>query len=202
MFNYTTADVNNDNKINVSDIVGSVEYVLGYDPPAEAQMRMMNRAPANDRNRLTIDGNTIVLVNTDQVAALQLTISGAAARQLKVSDDVRSNFSVSMRDMTDGVRMVMYSPNGHTLDAGMHHLLSGLPADAVITAACLSDMDARSLGFVIDDDVTSLSTLKSQISIDDAPVYDLIGRRVGPWDSLPEGIYVIHINGKSYKVKK
>lgn len=202
MFNFTTADVNNDNQINVSDIVGSVEYVLGYEPLADAQMRMMNRAPANDRNRLTIDGNTIVLVNTDQVAALQLTISGAAARQLKVSDDVRSIFSVSMRDMTDGVRIVVYSPNGRTLDAGMHHLLSGLPAGAVITAACLSDIEARSLGIVIDDDVTSLSTLKSLISIDDAPVYDLIGHRVGPWDSLPEGIYVIRINGKSYKVKK
>lgn len=33
-------------------------------------------------------------------------------------------------------------------------------------------------------------------------VYDLSGRRVGPWNTLPKGIYVIDVNGKQYKVKK
>ena len=36
----------------------------------------------------------------------------------------------------------------------------------------------------------------------DMPVYDLSGRRLGPWDTLPAGIYVLRLNGQQYKLRK
>ena len=204
MFNFTTADANSDDKINVSDIVGSVDYVLAYEETTPAQASSYaNRAPACQQNTLTLDGRNVVLMHADAVAALQLTIAGATVGQLRVSEDVKSRFSVAMRDVADGVRLVAWSADGHTLTPGVHQLLSSLPAGAVVTDVRLSDSEARHLDVLNEGGATSLSILKSQLSIDaDAPVFDLSGRRLGAWDSLPEGIYVIRVNGKQYKVKK
>ena len=202
MFNFTTADANNDDKINVSDIVGSVDYVLNYIETEPAQVPYYNRAPASQQNMLTLDGNNIVLTHADAVAALQLTVTGAAMGQLHVSDALKSQFSVSMREVADGVRLVVWSADGHTLTPGVHQLLNDLPAGAVVTDVRLSDAEARHLDVANEAGTTSISILNSQFSVGDAPVFDLSGRRLGTWDTLPEGIYVIRMNGKQYKVKK
>ena len=203
MFNFTTADANNDDKINVSDIVGSVDYVLAYEETAPAQVPYYyNRAPASQQNTLAWDGNNIVLTHADAVAALQLTIAGATQNQLRVSESLKSQFSVAMREVADGVRLVVWSADGHTLMPGIHQLLTGLPAGAMVTDVRLSDAEARHLDVTNESGATSISILNSQFSVGDAPVFDLSGRRLGAWDTLPEGIYVIRVNGKQYKVKK
>ena len=203
MFNFTTADANNDDKINVSDIVGSVDYVLAYEETTPAQVPYYyNRAPASQQNTLAWDGNNIVLTHADAVAALQLTIAGATQNQLRVSESLKSQFSVAMREVADGVRLVVWSADGHTLMPGIHQLLTGLPAGAMVTDVRLSDAEARHLDVTNEGGATSISILNSQFSVGDAPVFDLSGRRLGAWDTLPEGIYVIRVNGKQYKVKK
>ena len=203
MFNFTTADANNDDKINVSDIVGSVDYVLAYEETTPAQVPYYyNRAPASQQNTLGWDGNNIVLTHADAVAALQLTISGAAMGQLRISESLKSQFSVAMREVADGIRLVVWSANGHTLMPGVHQLLNDLPAGAVVTDVRLSDAEARHLDVANEGVTTSISILNSQFSVGDAPVFDLSGRRLGAWDTLPEGVYVIRVNGKQYKVKK
>jgi hypothetical protein len=107
-----------------------------------------------------------------------------------------------MREVAGSVRVVVYSADGHTLEPGIHQLLTNLPASAVVTDVRLSDAEARHLDVTNEGGTTSLSIINYQLSIDDAPVFDLNGRRLGAWDTLPEGLYVIRINGKQYKVKK
>ena len=46
------------------------------------------------------------------------------------------------------------------------------------------------------------SVLPEQLIDSETPVYDLNGRRLGAWDTLPEGVYVVRMNGRQYKVKK
>ena len=203
MFNFTTADANSDDKINVSDIVGSVDYVLAYEETTPAQVPYYyNRAPASQQNTLAWDGNNIVLTHADAVAALQLTVAGAAMSQLHVSEALKSQFSVAMREVADGIRLVVWSTDGHTLMPGNHQLLTDLPVGAVVTDVRLSDVEARHLDVTNEGGTTSISILNSNFSVGDAPVFDLSGRRLGAWDSLPEGVYVIRVNGKQYKVKK
>ena len=51
--------------------------------------------------------------------------------------------------------------------------------------------------------VTSIDELSiSESEFNDAKIYDLSGRRVGKWHSLPAGIYVVNVNGKQFKVRK
>ena len=203
MFNFTTADVNSDDKINVSDIVGSVDYVLNYVEAEPSQAPSYgHRAPASQMNTLSWDGHNAILTHADAVAALQLTVTGAALGQLHVSEALKSRFSVAMREVAGSVRVVVYSADGHTLEPGIHQLLTNLPASAVVTDVRLSDAEARHLDVTNEGGTTSLSIINYQLSIDDAPVFDLNGRRLGAWDTLPEGIYVIRLNGKQYKVKK
>jgi hypothetical protein len=201
IFNYTTADANNDNRINVSDVVGSVDYVIGYEETAATPI-LYNRAGAAERNIVALNGDALTLTNTDAVAALQITVSGATARQLHVSEALSSGYSVVVRDVKDGVRIVLYSAEGKTLTAGQRQLLTGLPAGATVTDVRLSNSEARHLGVTIDNETTGLSTVSAPFTADGMPVYDLNGRRLADWDSLPKGIYIIRVNGKQYKVQK
>jgi hypothetical protein len=204
MFNFTAADVNSDEKINVSDIVGSVDYILNYVETAHAQVPYYyNRAPASQQNILSIDGNNIVLTHADAVAALQLTITGVALGQLRVSEALKSQFSVALREVDGGVRMVVYSADGQALTPGIHQLLTDLPAGTEVTDVRLSDAQARHLDIANEGGLTGIHSIMSEQLIDsEAPVFDLNGRRLGAWDTLPEGVYVIRMNGKQYKVKK
>ena len=202
MFNYTTADANSDNQINVSDIVGSVDYILGFAQSSGAHARIYKVAEISN-NLLSVNGTSVTLTNADAVAALQLTISGCAARQIRVNEALRAGFSVSMRDVEDGVRVVIYSPAGNTLTAGEHELLMNLPTGATVSDVQLSDLEARHLGIRIVGDATAIDSLSfDNLQLDNLPVYDLMGRRVGKWHTLPTGIYIIHVNGKQYKVNK
>ena len=203
MFNYTTADANSDNQINVSDIVGSVDYILGYVKPSGSPAHIYNKVIERGDNLLSVNGTTVTLANTDNVAALQLTVNGCTARQIRVNEALRTGFSVSMRDVENGVRVVIYSPAGNILTAGEHELLMSLPAGATVSEVYLSDIDACRLGVRIVGDATAIDNLsfdKSQL--DTLPIYDLSGRRLGSWQTLPSGIYIIHVNGKQYKVSK
>jgi hypothetical protein len=202
MFNYTTADANSDSKINVSDIIGNVNYILDYEEPEVAPARNYNKVEADCRNLIMKIGSKVTLANADEVAALQLTISGVHQSQLQVAQNLRSRFTVSMRNVDGGVRLVVYSPLGNTLAPGESLLLNGLPANAVITDARLVDSNAAHLpvGF---DSTTSIDELSSDdLRLQTTPVYDLSGRRVGDWNSLPAGIYIVKLNGKQFKVRK
>ena len=204
LFNFADADCNGDNVINVSDIVGNVEHILAYTPDATSLARDRNKVQANINvaNVLSMDGADLTLHNTDAVAAMQLTIAGATQRDITVNRDLSGRFTVVMRQTDDGLRIVIYSAARRTLQPGDHKLLSGLPAGATIANVCLSDAEAHYLGFSIDDEpATTIGQLTATDSRD-MQVYDLNGRRLGSWQSLPGGIYVVHVNGKQYKVNK
>jgi len=203
-FNFTTADANGDSQINVSDIVGCVNRILNYEEQESepSPARIYNKVEADSRNLIMQNGGTVMLANADEVAALQLTIKGAQQGQLQIAGDLRSRFTVSMRNVDGGVRLVIYSPMGNTLAPGESLLLSGLPADAVITDARLVDSHAAHLS-VSFGSTTSIEELPSDdLDLQQAPVYDLSGRRVGKWDTLPAGIYIVRLNGKQFKVRK
>lgn len=200
MFNHTAADANGDDRINVADVVGTVDYILGYAAPASSRARIINKVSPDTQNLITADGT---LLNADAVAALQLTVTGATVGQLQASDELRSRFSVSMRPADDGVRIVVYSASGSTLQPGEYQLLSRMPAGAAITAAVLSDSEARHLGVTIDGATTTLPFVATESQNAVQEVFDLSGRRLDTnWEQLPQGIYVVRVNGKQYKVKK
>lgn len=203
-YNYSAADLNGDNNINVQDIVGTVGLVLAYTEPEQnaGARTYINKVAANGSNVVRINGNQLLLHNTDVVAALQLTIAGATSATITVPQQLRSLFSVSMKNMEGGVRVILYSPQGNSLTPGEHQLLSQMPQGAEITDVRLVDIEAQRLGVVIGGETTAIETIDSSMITDEMPIYNLGGRRVGQWNTLPAGIYIVRINGTQYKVKK
>ena len=201
-YNYTAADLNGDDNINVQDIVGTVGLVLAYNEPAASRARYMNKVAANGRNMLLLNGNNAMLNNDDVVAGIQLTIAGATTADISVTQEMRSLFNVSMKNVDDGVRIVFYSPQGNTLAPGEHTLIDRIPNGAEVVDARLVDAEAQYLSISTGGQTTAIETVDSSMIGKDTPIYNLAGRRVGKWNTLPAGIYIIQLNGKPYKVKK
>ena len=203
MYNFTAADANSDNQINVSDIVGSVNYVLNHVEPEATPARVYNKVVSDDRNLISVNGGNVTLANADEVAAMQLTISGARKGKIQISQDLHNRFSVSMLDVDGGVKIVIYSPTGNALAPGQTQILSSLPTGAIITDARLVNSNADRLSVGFNNNTTSIEELSSdELLLDTTPIYDLSGRHVGQWDTLPTGIYIVKLNGKQYKVRK
>jgi hypothetical protein len=213
MFNFTTADVNSDLAINVSDVIGSVDYVLGYEEPAGARgadgLNGTTEATGIP-SLLTVNGATVTLSSNAEVAALQLTITGCSKSQVVVNSDLRSRFAVAMRNVADGVRIVIYSASGKALPVGDHELFTvEQPNCELCTLNCeltnvrLTDAQARRLPVtILDGTVTAVPYVATESQQTEQQVYDLSGRPVGSWPTLPAGLYIINVNGKQYKVRK
>ena len=202
MYNFTAADANGDNTINVSDIIGNVSYILSYEEQGAAPARVLyNKVKEDSRNTIDRSAGGLRLNNADEVAALQMTITGASKSQLSIAQDIRNRFSVSMREVEDGVRIVIYSAEGNTLTPGQTILMSTMPAGASVTDARLTDALAQPLGVSIDSTTTGIESLNIDMSNADS-IFDLSGRRMGNWNTLPTGIYIIQMNGRQYKVRK
>ncbi len=200
MFNYTTADVNADNAIDIRDVVGNIDYILGYVQSANAkrygksQYTELNEKSAN---KLTVSNSSILFNNTESVAALQFLITGASAREINIKANLRNNFSIAMRDIPGGVRVVIYSATGNELPPGQYELVTNLPANAVVTDARLSDKNAKHLGVNINNEATGINAIK----IDEAlsgKWHDLNGRVLNVKPTQP-GIYIK--NGKKVIIK-
>lgn len=203
LYNFSAADMNSDKKINVSDIVGTVSTILDYDGNDEPSgARIYNKVENDGRNTIRATAGSLLIANADEVAALQLTISGACAAQLTVSADLKSRFTVSMRDVADGVRLVIYSPMGDTLAPGESLLLSGMPAGATITDARLVDVEANRLTVTYGNTTAIDELTADDMFLEGTQIYDLSGRRVGKWHTLPAGVYIVNLNGKQFKVRK
>lgn len=203
VYNYTAADMNGDNKINVSDIVGTVGAIMNYDGDDDPSgARIYNKVETDGRNTISTSLNSLLIANVDEVAALQLTISGARSTQLQLSGDLKSRFSISMRDVADGVRVIIYSPMGNTLTPGESLLLSGLPAGAAVTDARLVGAEANRLSVSYGNTTSIDELMADDLRMENTPIYDLSGRRVGKWNTLPHGIYIVNLNGKQFKVRK
>ena len=201
-YNLTAADDNQDGKVNVVDVTRSVDYVMSNSLTAASRAHEINNENGGSHNLLTCTGSSLTLANADEVAAMQFVVAGASQRDIHVNADVRSRFSVALGNVPGGVRVVLYSAVGSTLPAGSHQLLDQLPNGATVVEAVLADPEARRLGVGIDGEVPTTIDRLSIGSMADMPVYDLSGRRLGPWDTLPAGIYVVRMNGQQYKLRK
>lgn len=201
-FNFGAADDNSDDKVNVIDITRSVAYVLSNRRSAPATTRRNNIVSESSQNLLYCMGSDLLLTNADEVAAMQFDVMGASQHDISVSPDVNSRFSVAMDNIPGGVRVVLYSPTGNALPVGTHKLMMQLPAGATVGEAVLTNQEARRLSVSIDGEV---STTINGLGIDpsaDLPIYDLGGRQLGPWNTLPAGIYVVRKQGQSYLLRK
>ena len=202
-FNFTTADTNTDDIIDVRDVVANVNAILDYDenePPAGVRAYISHYTCA--RNVVAIENDVLRMANADDVAAMQFTLVGQRADDLMLAPELRG-FSLSKRQVGDNTRVVIYNANGRTIAEGEHTLLLGVNPQAVILDPRLTDAEANYLEAGVRDIATDMGRMDNgQWTTDDAAIYDLGGRLIPSWKDAPSGVYVIKRGNKQWKVRK
>ncbi len=199
-FNYTAANANNDQYIDVRDVVACVNGILSFEEPeVPAGVRpFLIKEYTQARNGVAIEGGCLRLANEDEVAALQLTLRNQVADDLSLGSDIRG-FRLAKKQVGSDTRVILYNLDGNVINAGEHDLLTGVSPEAYITAVRLTDSEADYLEVAIREQVTSISEMENE---EWTEVYDVQGRRITSLKNAPSGVYIIKQGNKQFKIKK
>ena len=195
-YNFTSADGNSDNAIDVRDAVICVNRILDFDEvQAPAGIRALYSKERNEaNNHFAIENGVVRIANGDEVAAIQLTLSNALAEDITLSPAL-SGFRMAKKQIGNNVRVVIYSMTEQTLPQGEWDVVKGLGAESSIMNVRLSDIETNHLDASIRESVTSIDYV--DLFGSDVQVYDLSGRKI----NKPQkgGVYII--NGKKTIIK-
>ncbi len=196
MYNFTSADGNSDKAIDVRDAVICVNHILDFDEvqtPAGVRA-LYNREYNIARNNVAIENGRVRMANSDEVAAIQLTIVDADADDITLSPTL-SGFRMVKKQIGNSVRVVIYSIAGMTLPEGEYDIISGVDNTCAISHAVLSDEETNHLEIGIRDRVTDINGVNVYDDAND--VYDMSGRKVS--NPRKGGVYIV--NGKKTIIK-
>ena len=192
-FNYSAADGEDNDTLDVRDIVMTVNCILDAEPDVEAMARRMYAQGMGQNSDMTVnieqDGRMFVNTSHDNVTAMQFDLRGCDAGNVRLASGVKG-FTLAKKEKEDGtVRVLVYSASGKTLKSGVTMLLHGLGSGAFVVDAVVADTDAQRLKVNFDDGETGIKENVNQETKED--VYDLSGRK---HQKVSKGVFVV--NGK------
>ena len=195
-YNFTSADGNGDNALDVRDAVICINRILDFDEvQIPAGVRALYSMEYNvARNNVAIEDGVVRIANADEVAALQFTITDALADDITLAPGL-AGFRMTKKQVGQNVRVVIYSMTGMTLPEGEYDLLRGLDSSSALSHAVLSDEETNHLEVGIRNRVTDVDGVWSNDG--DTEIYDMSGRKV----TKPQkgGVYIV--NGKKTIIK-
>lgn len=182
VFNFSAADMNSDNKINVLDIVPHVDILLANEQPKQAGARP--NAPRKDietEASLFVSGGKLRLVANSEVAALDIILNDVSANSIAIANI--PGMTCSMRQQSDGrTHLVIYSLSGASLPVG-ETVLGSVANGATVSTAQLASPNGRRIGVRLNDSsiITGIENIENgTINIDESDaIYNLSGQKVG-----------------------
>ena len=160
-FNYSAANTYADERINVQDIVCTVNIVLDQEslavdePNAASMSRTQSSAP---RTWVYTAGEQLRLVSATEVGALAIELRGVKTSQVSLLLN-HSQYQLVGRDTEQGSRYVIFSPTGRLIPAGEVTALLKISAEAEVVAAEAADSNAEKLDIVVGGEPTDISQL-------------------------------------------
>lgn len=193
MFNFTSADGNGDNLIDVRDAVINVNRILGFDgTSARAKGLSMSPRAIATRNNCIISNGALMVESADAIAALQFTVDGARASNITLAPAMKlEGYQIAKKQVGNNVRIVVYNTAGYSLPAGNHDILHGLTSGSAIVAVRLCDVEGNTLEASCSaGEATGISNITDG-NQKDRKIYDVVGRKV---IAPTKGVYIM--NGK------
>lgn len=198
-FNYTAANLWEDDKINVQDVVREVDLLLDRSVPTEysgvnsnhgrerlTPRRVLNRQCGAHASLYFVNGQ-LILDSETPVAALGIVVRSEA--NLDWSKLQAFGLTVSARAISDGVHIIAYSMSGAVVPAGKTTIAVASGHTAQIAYATLTDSAARHISLSQDSQITTGvgGQLMNGKSVH-GKIYDLSGRNI----TVPSqpGIYI------------
>lgn len=187
-YNFTAANLWEDEQINVQDVICLVNLLLenGQDEAANA-IRMRRSAPYSEASAafVYVENGKLMLNTNRPVAAFDITIGNANAFSIERSLQ-SAGMSVTTSKTANGIRLIGYSLNGASLPNGISEIGTLDKNTSYVRNAMLSDVDANAI-FAAFGSTTGIDTIESTTE-DDLTLYDLQGRKM---QTKPgKGIYI------------
>lgn len=201
-FNYPAADTYEGSGINVQDVVATINIFIGSNDNADrktvmaAQRRWTESLgeEASVANVLSVEDGALWLNASDQVAALDITLAGVKANDVKLALS-KQRYQLVTHNTANGVRVVIISTTGDIISGRTKLLQLAKPARVDQTMA--ADIDAQPVGIAFDGQATGIDAVTTDADSRDA-VYSIDGRKLNGVER--EGIYIV--NGKKKAINR
>lgn len=201
-FNYPAADTYEGGGINVQDVVATINIFIGSNDNADQKSLMAAQRrwteslgeEASTANVLSVEDGALWLDATDQVAALDITLAGVKANDVKLALS-KQRYQLVTHNTANGVRVVIISTTGDII-SGRTKLLR-LAKQARVEQAMAADIDAQPVGVAFEGQTTDIDTITTDVDSREA-VYSLDGRKLN--GVAREGVYIV--NGKKKAINR
>lgn len=201
-FNYPAADTYQGGGINVQDVVATINIFIGSNDNADLKSLMAAQRrwtesmgeEASTANVLSVEDGALWLDATDQVAALDITLAGVKANDVKLALS-KQRYQLVTHNTSNGVRVVIISTTGDII-SGRTKLLR-LAKTARVYQAMAADIDAQPVGVAFEGQTTDIDTITTDVDSREA-VYSLDGRKLN--GVAREGVFIV--NGKKKAINR
>lgn len=201
-FNYPAADTYQGGGINVQDVVATINIFIGSNDNADqkslmaAQRRWMESMgeDASTANVLSVEDGALWIYASDQVAALDITLAGVKANDVKLAMS-KQRYQLVTHNTANGVRVVIISTTGDII-SGRTKLLR-LAKPARVEQAMAADIDAQPVGVAFEGQTTDIDAVTADAESRE-DVYTIDGRKLN--GVAREGVYIV--NGKKKAINR
>ena len=201
-FNYPAADTYEGGGINVQDVVATINIFIGSNDNADQKTLMAAQRrcteslgeDASTANVLSVEDGALWIDASDQVAALDITLAGVKANDVKLAMS-KQRYQLVTHNTANGVRVVIISTTGDII-SGRTKLLR-LAKPARVDQAMAADIDAQPVGVAFEGQTTDIDAVTAEAeSCED--VYTIDGRKLN--GVAREGVYIV--NGKKKAINR
>ena len=201
-FNYPAADTYQGGGINVQDVVATINIFIGSNDNADRKSLMAAQRRwtesmgdgASTHNLLSVEDGALWLDAADQVAALDITLAGVKANDVKLAMS-KQRYQLVTHNTANGVRIVIISTTGDII-SGRTKLLR-LAKAARVDQAMAADIDAQPVGVAFEGQTTDIDAVTAD-SESRKDVYTIDGRKLN--GVAREGVYIV--NGKKKAINR
>ncbi len=201
-FNYPAADTYQGGGINVQDVVATINIFIGSNDNADQKSLMAAQRrwtesmgeEASTANVLSVEDGALWLDATDQVAALDITLAGVKANDVKLAMS-KQRYQLVTHNTANGVRVVIISTTGDII-SGRTKLLR-LAKPARVDQAMAADIDAQPVGVAFEGQTTDIDAVTAD-AVSREDVYTIDGRKLN--GVAREGVYIV--NGKKKAINR
>ena len=191
-FNYSAADCESNDTLDVRDIVMNVNRILDAENPAGPMLaRQYARNISEDCDiELSFGNDGYLYMDTEltDVSAIQLDLSRCYAENIRLASGL-GDFTIATRAKDNNtVRVIIYSVSGSTFDTGTTALFKGVTPDSYIADAVAANTQAEHLKVKQNGATTGVEDVNID-NEDETVIYDLSGRKVR---NNGTGVYIIN----------
>lgn len=201
-FNYPAADTYEGGGINVQDVVATINIFIGSNDNADQKSLMAAQRrwteslgeDASTANVLSVEDGALWIDASDQVAALDITLAGVKANDVKLAMS-KQRYQLVTHNTANGVRVVIISTTGDIISG--HTKLLRLAKPARVDQAMAADIDAQPVGVAFEGQTTDIDAVTADAESRE-DVYTIDGRKLNR--VAREGVYIV--NGKKKAINR